>query len=354
MKKKITKWYMEKRDHDDVIVSCRVRLARNLSGYNFGRMLSDREAQKLVDNVRLFKKEIEGRENKPYYSCDVSKLSPREKEVLLETHAISPDLYSKEQATGLILSEDESVSIMINGRDHIRIAAITAGSNMKKVAALANRVDDMLDASFKYAYSDKYGYLTSSLADVGTGLKASYMLFLPAITSSGRLGSLETELARFGIMIKGVHGDGNKSPGYLHRLCNRRTIGLSESEIFERLELVVSQIADLEKKQRREWYERNRSEIEDKVFRSYGVLKYARSLDLKDAMTLLAQIELGRFLRIIEPADVNFDIERLMLEIQPAILCTNAVTDDREISTDKLRAAYIRKKLPKIKTEKED
>ena len=185
MKKKITKWYMEKSDHDDVIVSCRVRLARNLSGYNFGRMLSDSDAQKLVDNVRLFKKEIEGRENKPYYSCDVSKLSPREKEVLLESHAISPDLYSKEQATGLILSEDESVSIMINGRDHIRIAAITAGSNMKKVAALANRVDDMLDASFKYAYSDKYGYLTSSLADVGTGLKASYMLFLPAITSSG-------------------------------------------------------------------------------------------------------------------------------------------------------------------------
>lgn len=345
---------MEKSDHDDVIVSCRVRLARNLSGFNFGRMLSDEDAQKLVDKVRTFKKEIEGRENKPYYSCDVSKLSPGEKEVLLESHAISPDLYSKEQPTGLILSEDESVSIMINGRDHIRIAAITAGSNMKKVAALANRVDDMMDARFKYAYGEKYGYLTSSLADVGTGLKASYLLFLPALTTSGKLGSLESELARFGLMVKGVYGEGAKSPGYLHRLCNRRTIGLSENEIYEGLEVVVSQIADLEKKLRREWFERNRSDIEDKVFRSYGVLKYARSLELKDAMTLLAQIELGRFLGIIEPADMSFDIHRLMLEIQPAMLMNEVVTDDREISTDKLRAAYVRKKLPKIITEKED
>ena len=345
---------MEKNDHDDVIVSCRVRLARNLSGYKFGRMLSDEDARRMVDSVRGFRKEIEGRENKPYYSCEVNRLSPREKEVLLESHAISPDLCSKEQTTGLILSEDESVSIMINGRDHIRIAAITAGSNMKKVAALAGRVDDMIDSSFKYAYSGKYGYLTSSLADVGTGLKASYLLFLPALTSGGRLGALETELARFGIMIKGVYGDGSKSPGYLHRLCNRRTIGLTESEIYESLELVVSQIADLEKKQRREWYERNRSELEDKIFRSYGVLKYARTLSLKDAMTLLAQIELGRFLGIIEPADVNFDIHRLMLEIQPAMLMNSVVTDDREMSPERIRASYIRKKLPKIKTEKED
>jgi len=345
---------MEKNDHDDVIVSCRVRLARNLSGFNFGRMLSDADAGKLVDQVREFKKEIEGRENKPYYSCEVGKLSLREREVLRETHAISDDLCSKEQPTGLILSEDESVSIMINGRDHIRIAAITTGGNMKKAALTAGRVDDMIDARFKYAYGEKYGYLTSSLADVGTGLKASYMLFLPAITTSGRLGSLESELARFGLMMKGVYGDGNKSPGYLHRLFNRRTIGISESEIYESLEVVVSQIASLEKKLRREWYERNKSEIEDKVFRSYGVLKYARSLDLKDAMTLLAQIELGKDLGIIEPADMHFDIQRLMLEIQPAMLMNSAQTDDREISTEILRAKYIRNKLPKIKTEKED
>lgn len=354
MKKKITKWYMERNDHDDVIVSSRVRLARNLTGYNFGRMLSDADAQKLVDKVRTFRKEIEGRENKPYYSCDVNKLTPAEKEVLLESHAISPDLYSKEQATGLILSEDESVSIMINGRDHIRIAAITVGGNMKKIATLANRVDDMIDSRFEYAYGEKYGYLTSSLADVGTGLKASYLLFLPAITISGKLAAIETEIARFGLMLKGVYGDGVKSPGYLHRVCNRKTIGLSESDIFESLELVVGQITDLEKKLRREWYERNRAEVEDKVFRSYGVLKYARTLELKDAMTLLAQIELGRFLGIIEPADLSFDIHRLMLEIQPAmLLCTNPGVD-RELSIDSIRAAYIRKKLPKIITEKED
>ncbi len=345
---------MEKNDHDDVIVSCRVRLARNLSGFNFGRMLSDEDARKLVDQVREFRKEIEGRENKPYYSCEVSKLTHSEKAVLLESHAISEELSSKEQPTGLILSEDESVSIMINGRDHIRIAALTTGSNMKKAALTAGRVDDMIDARFKYAYGEKYGYLTSSLADVGTGLKASYMLFLPAISTSGRLGSLESELARFGLMMKGVYGEGNKSPGYLYRLFNRRTIGISESEIYEGLEVVVSQIVDLERKLRKEWYERSKNDIEDKVFRSYGVLKYARSLELKDAMTLLAQIELGKNLGIIEPADLHFDIRRLMLEIQPAMLMTSVRTDDRETGPEILRAKYIRNKLPKIKTEKED
>ena len=344
---------MKKSDHD-VIVSSRVRLARNLAGFNFGRMLPDGDARKLVEKVRAFKNEIEGRENIPYFSCDVSRLSPREKETLLESHAISPDLYSKEQTTGLILSEDESVSIMINGRDHIRIAAITTGAGMKRIAAVANRIDDMIDGEFKYAYGEKYGYLTSSLADVGTGLKASYLLFLPALTSSGKLGSIESELARFGLMMKGVYGEGVKSPGYLHRLFNRRTIGLTEAEIYEGLDVVVSQIADLEKKLRREWYERNRAEVEDKVFRSYGVLKYARSLELKDAMTLLAQIELGRFLGIIEPADIGFDINRLMLEIQPAMLMNAFPNVDRELSIDKIRAAYVRKKLPKIITEKED
>ncbi|MCR4721825.1 MAG: hypothetical protein K5655_08880 [Lachnospiraceae bacterium] len=354
MKKKITKWYMEKNEHDDVIVSCRVRLARNLSGYNFGRLLSNEDAGKLVDSVRSFKGEIEGREDKPYYSCALNNLGMREKQVLLETHAISPDIFTKEQPTGLILSEDESVSIMINGRDHIRIAAVTTGSNMKKVASVANRIDDMMDRRFKYAYGEKYGYLTSSLADVGTGLKASYMLFLPALTTGGKLSSIETELARFGLMIKGVYGDGNKSPGYLHRLFNRRTIGLTESDIYESLEVIVSQIVDLEKKTRREWYERNRSDIEDKVFRSYGVLKYARSLELKDAMTLLSQIELGRFLGIIEPASARFDIHRLMIEIQPAMLAASFTGEDTEIAMEKIRAAYIRKKLPKIITEKED
>jgi len=345
---------MERNDHDDVIVSSRVRLARNLSGYNFGRMLSDEDAGRLVDKVRAMKNEIEGRENVPYYSCNVSKLSPRDKEVLFESHAISRDLYSKEQPTGLIISEDDSVSIMINGRDHIKISTITTGANMKKIMTVANRIDDMIDSRFKYAYGEKYGYLTSSLADVGTGLKASYLLFLPALSSSGKLEAIGSELSRFGLMIKGVYGDGVKSPGYLHRLYNRRTIGLTEAEIYEGLEVVTSQIVNLEKKQRHEWYDRNRSDIEDKVYRSYGVLKYARNLEFKDALTLLAQIELGRFLGIIRPADVSFDIFRLMMEIQPAMLINVMTVDDRETSIDTIRAEYVRKKLPKIKTEKED
>jgi|GEM_PF-424447 len=353
MKKKIKKWYMERKNHDDVIVSCRVRLARNISGFKFGKKISNEEAEKLVSKVRSIKKEIEGKENIPFYSCDVSKLSVREKNLLLETHAINREIFSKNQTTGLILSEDESLSIMINGRDHINIAAVSTGSDIKNVAATAGRIDDLIDTRFKYVFAEKYGYLTSSLADVGTGLKASYLLFIPAIIRSGNLKSLEAELTRFGLMLEAEYTE-DRQNSYLYRLYNRRTLGIHESEIYESLEMVASQIATLERQIRRRWYEGKSADIEEKVYRSYGLLKYARSLKYNEAMGLLTMVEFGRIFGILKTNELDYDIQRLMLEIQPAMLIELCTPEDREVNFDRLRAEHIRNILPKIITETED
>ncbi len=344
---------MEGKKHDDVIVSCRVRLARNISGFNFGKKLTDEEAEKLVNKVRSIKKEIEGRENKPFYSCDVSKLSVREKNVLLESHAISREIFQKKQTTGLILSEDETMSVRINGRDHIGIAAINMGSDLKNVAAMAGRLDDLIDTKFKYAYSEKYGYLTSSLTDVGTGLKASYMLFIPAIAKSGNLKTLEAEMARFGLALEAVT-DGDRQIGYLYRLYNRRTLGIHESEIYESLEMIASQISSLEKQIRQRWFESKGTEIEEKVYRSYGLLRYSRSLKYSEAIGLLTMVEFGRMFGILRSTGLDYDIQRLMMEIQPAMLLETCTPEDREVNFDRLRAEHVRNVLPKIITEKEE
>lgn len=341
------KWYKEAAKNSDVVISSRVRLARNLRKYPFSFKLNDQQANQLVQEVREASKVLETQTDKRYNSCNVNMLTEIDKTAMVERHVISPLLVEKEQSTGLILSEDEKISIMINEEDHLRIQSITGGMNIVEAYKTANLIDDVASELFDYAFSEKYGYLTSCPTNLGTGLRASYMVFLPALTVAGRIIQLAEELAKYGIALRGTYGESSKSYGNIYQLSNQKTLGSTEREIIEKLNRIVEQVMRQERRQREYLLTNSYDEIEDKVYRSYGILKYAKQITSADAMTLLAQLKLGIDMELIHIGQ-NYNIHELMMNIQPGNLQYQL---DKAISStqrDKFRADYIRKGLPDI------
>lgn len=345
----VQKWYMNDTCYDDVVVCSGVRLSRNLAEFDFSEKINSDDAEKLIAKVRALVPTLSGRESQEYYSCNMARLSQLEKEILLQFGVISPELAKKKQAAGLIVSEDESISVMINEEDHLQITAFVAGSNLREAARIASKTDDYFDSELHYAYSDKYGYLTSSITNVGTGMHASYLLSLPALTMSDRISSIKEEIGKFGVLIKSVYAEDNKSKGFLYTLTNQKTLGCTEQEIIENLDQIAGQVIALERKRRTAWIDDEHDDVEDKVFRSYGVLRYTRYITDKDALMLLAQLKLGSDTGLIELTGNGADIYRLMLEIQPAnIKKLYRVSDEHEVN--RFRARFLNEKLPRIRS----
>ncbi|MCQ2496738.1 MAG: hypothetical protein MJ131_09125 [Lachnospiraceae bacterium] len=353
MKRHKNKWFYDTDAYHDVVLSGSVCLARNLSSYNFPSKLSEEEATKLVELMRGFTSDISAREGRDYYSCRVDKLTNVDKDCLIETHTITPAMKRKKEPAGLIISEDESVSILVNEDDHIHIRVIAPGYNMKKAFKEANAIDDFFDNELSYCYSEKYGYLTSKTQDAGTGLRASYMLSLPALTMGGKIDALQEEISRFDVALKGIYGEGSKSAGFIFQVSNRKTLGVSEQEILENLDQVTSQIIDIERKMRRDMIKTVGSDIEDRIYRSYGVLKYAKNLPQKDAMMLLAQLKLGCDCDVMRLRGGGGAIHRLMIEMQPGNLQKNYKKTMGSSQRDQMRAKYINEHLPEFLPEDE-
>lgn len=342
------KWYTHQDSYDDVVVFSEVGLARNLAEFDFRDKIGNDDAARLVEKVRALTKELAGGECEEYYSCNVNRLPEIERNILIEQHAISPELACKKQDTGLIISEDESVSIMINEEDHILITSRAAGSNIRKAWKNADRIDNYIDSKLRYAYSDRYGYLTTCMSDVGTGMHCSYILSLPALAMSGKFDSIRDEVSKIGAVMKDVYSEENKTRCFMFRITNQRTLGCSEPEIIENLDQVVGQIVALERKRRAAWIENERDEVEDKVYRSYGVLQHTRLITCKDAMMLLAQLKLGADIGLINLSGNGADLHRLMMEIQPACIAKRYKCSNDAKAVNKARATYLNEMLPKL------
>lgn len=345
---KTAKWYMHQSKYDDVIIASRVRLVRNLAAFDFADKISARDSEKLVEKVRALTPDIAGREGKDFFSCDLTRISPLDRQALVESQATAPQLAERKKPCGIILSADESVCIEINGEDHIGINCVVPGGDMRLAWETANRLDDFLDSNLQYAYSDRYGYLTTNLSNIGTGLHASYLLSLPALTLSSKIESLQEEVGKFGVVIQNLYEDGAKNAGFMYRVSNRKTLGSSEQELIDHLDQIVTQIAVLERKRRESWLEADRNEIEDKVCRSYGVLRYAKLITTRDAMLLLGQLKLGMDLNLIKTSFNGSDIHRLMIEVQPAMLqkLLRKKMDEQECALE--RAIYLNGSIPQI------
>lgn len=341
------KWYEQLAPDNDVVISSRVRLARNLENYPFSGRITEEQAVALVNEVKMITGDLTEKDHRRFYACNISTLSEIDKIAMVERHIVSPLLAEKEQTTGLILAEDETVSIMINEEDHVRIQAIVGGMNLEQAYQEADLVDDIAYEKLHFAYDEKYGYLTACPTNAGTGMRASCMVFLPALSSARMIQKLMEEVGKYGVTIRGIYGEGTKSLGSIYQISNQKTLGISESEIIENLKRIVLQVVKQERKRREYMISVNADEIEDQVFRSYGVLKYARQISSDDAMTLLSQIKFGNDCGLIK-FDREFNVHKLMMGVQPGSLQWTLGKNVGSQTRDQSRAEYIRKELPTI------
>ncbi|MCY6356291.1 protein arginine kinase [Clostridium sp. ZS2-4] len=324
-------WLEAKSENNDVVISSRIRLARNLKDIPFPNKLSENDAKDIVKKVEdaFYSVPYMEEQYKTIYlwqSDDISNMAH------LEKHLISKKLVSNKYEAAFILGKDETVSIMLNEEDHIRLQSITGGLNLKEAYDYTNKLDDLLEEKLDYAFDEKLGYLTACPTNLGTGLRASVMIHLPALTMNKEIAGLLKGLTQVGMTIRGLFGEGSQGDGNIYQISNQVTLGLSEEEIITNLTGVINQIINQEKLTRDRILSKKKYELEDKIFRSSGILKSAIILNSKEALNLLSNVRLGVEMGIIKDVDKTI-LNKLLVDIQPATIQKNS----KEILTDKQR-----------------
>jgi protein arginine kinase len=329
-------------DHDnDVAISSRIRLARNLSNIPFPPVMTESEAEKVKESVKKAIFDSKTILSTQFSEYDMKKITPLERQSLVERHLISPDLAQNTKNGSALIKNDGTVSILINEEDHLRIQTIFNGLNLKEAWDLADKIDDLIEENISYAFDEKLGYLTACPTNVGTGIRASVMVHLPALTITGQIGNVLNSVSKIGIAVRGMYGEGTQSLGDIYQISNQVTLGQSEVDIIENLEGIVKQIISNERKSREDLYKKRKVQIEDRIGRSYGLLTNAKVMSTQEFMKLISDVRLGAVLNI-----VNLDIQKIdeiTTHIQPGNLQKIIGKQLEPYERDIKRAEYVSK-----------
>ncbi|MCL2665408.1 MAG: protein arginine kinase [Defluviitaleaceae bacterium] len=309
-------WYTDPIANDAPIISARVRLARNLKKYPFKQMMTGKEALMIIEETSGAVINDRTAIGVRFKSQDIKQLNETAKKMLIEKHIISHDLLKPELPVGLLLQDDENVSIMINEEDHIRMQTVSAGDNIAASWELANHIDDLIEESVEYAFDKDFGYLTSCPTNTGTGLRASYMIHLPMLEKTGKIKFLIPAINKFGIALRGLHGEGTEPMGSIYQISNQLTLGKSEQEIMQGLQNVTQNIIEKEKMICEKMLEKHRIDLENNVYRAYGILSFGKKISLAEAMNLLSEIRVGFYTGVLCQPKLNKNIYQVMIEIQ--------------------------------------
>ncbi len=335
--------YNAKGLESDVVISSRIRLARNLREFPFPGRLDEEKGNIVLKSIRDVLINCKENEEFGLTFYDMESLYPVEKQLMVEKHIISPELSSRKTA-GVLISKDEKVSIMINEEDHLRIQCIFPGMQLDKANELCNRIDDVLDKRFEYAFDPGYGYLTSCPTNIGTGIRASTMLHLPALTMSGYIKGVLEACGKLGIAVRGFYGEHTEALGDLYQISNQVTLGRNENEVISSIKNIAVQIIQRERALRTELHKKDPYRFEDAVYRAYGVLANARIISSEESLKLISRVRMGVNMGIIKDTE-NCMVDELIAIVQPAYLQKNAgkmLTPDER---DALRAEILRKKI---------
>lgn len=336
-------WINVKENPENIVLSSRIRLARNIKNMPFPHRLNEdkgKEVVKLIENAFYASSHME----EDYKSVYLWEKEPVESITYLERHLISNNLLENSKKAGFILNKDETVSLMINEEDHIRLQCITAGLNLNEALSYANKLDDLLEEKIDYAFDEKLGYLTSCPTNLGTGLRASVMLHLPALSMSNEMNGVLNALTQVGMTIRGLYGEGSKAKGNLYQVSNQITLGLSEEDILNNLNAVVTQIITQENISRQKMLVNYKYEMEDRIYRALGTLKSAVLLNSSECLSLLSDVRMGVELGIIKNVDISV-LNNLLVDTQPGSLQQNLKAKLSERERDLNRARLVREKL---------
>lgn len=338
------RWFEQTGECNDVVLSSRVRLARNINSYLFSYKISEEDKKKLQEEV--FEKLDGAKVLKGYRKFVLEEMEEIQKNAYQERRVFSKFLVNEEYA-GAFCSQDESISIMVNEEDHIRIQALTAGNNLQAAFLAANEIDDFIGSILPYSYDEHLGFLTTCPSNVGTGLKASVTLHLPALSGSRKIQALSNEVGRFGLMMHPVFSKKGNAEGHLYQVSNQQTLGMSEEEILENLSNIVEEIIEQERKGRQYFIRKERLRIEDEVYKSYGLLRYSRKMSLSDALLLLSRVRMGIFSGLIRLSEEQpFVTQQLLMGIQSANLQLGAGSEVTGQDLEALRATFLRENIP--------
>lgn len=336
-------WMEDGAPEGDVVISSRIRMARNMEGIAFPNLMQEHDWQGVFHGVQQAIKGI----NLPDGTLELvqmSELSPVERSILMDKHLISPDLLKDHQKKSVVLSANEQISIMLNEEDHLRIQCLLPGLQLEKTWQLANDIDDDLEKTLDFAFSEQLGYLTACPTNVGTGLRASVMLHLPGLTILNQINSIIDAIAKLGLTVRGLYGEGTQATGNLYQISNQVTLGLTEEEIINKLTSIIEQLIAQERSARQILHRDNKHQLEDRVFRAYGILKYARTLNSEETMKLISDVRLGVDLKIIDDVKPSI-LNQLLVLARPAYLIKHAERVLNAQQRDVYRAELIRSKL---------
>lgn len=340
MSKKQVKWYQKSGDQGDVVISSRVRLARNLSGIPFPLGMSSERKREIAMRVRDAIKtgELAGE----FDYLEMENMVARDALSMVERHLISPEFSQRKEGSSLLLKKDESISIMINEEDHLRIQVMRAGLDLDEAFRIADSIDDYLDQRLNFAFDDKLGYLTQCPTNLGTGMRASIMLHLPALHERKSIPQLANTVSKLGLTIRGMYGEGSKPEGAIYQLSNQVTLGISEQSAIENLKGIAAQIIREERAARENLKQNQR--FEDLVWRSLGILQTARLLTHVEFMELISNLRVGVALDIIK--DIRLDtLSELINDAQPATIMAAECCDMEPSKRDVQRAKMVRERL---------
>lgn len=304
-------WYLEDGKDSDVVVSSRVRIARNIAGKKFVSTASDEELKDVLMTIK------NSNIDSDLHFINLSDLDELMKNSLVEKRVISRDLLEMKE-TGILLNDTEDISIMINEEDHLRIQVMKPGFNLDEALSDAIRVDEKISSKIDYAYSDKYGFLTACPTNLGTGLRASVMLHLPALRLTGKIEKVLEVVNKVNLNVRGVYGEGTEAIGDLYQVSNKISLGVTEEEIVENVKLIVQKLIEQERKARE--YLKNQGEtFEDKISRTYGNLVYARKMTYSECAKIISIVRLGISMGIITEID-NKKLNKISILTKPATL----------------------------------
>lgn len=339
----MAEWTSGKGLLSEIVISSRIRLARNIEGIPFPPRAEEVDLKNIYEITKQVIEKSHLFKDLKFFLLD--ELSPLESQFLVEKHLIS--IYharEKHPYRGCVYNQEETISIMINEEDHFRIQYLLSGLQLNEIWKFINQIDDEIGKDVTYAFSEKEGYLTSCPTNVGTGMRASVMLHLPALVKLNRLNDILKAISKIGYVVRGFYGEGTEVMGNLFQISNQITLGLSEEEIIDNLEKVNQQIVCQEQKARKELLSEFKSQLEDQVWRAYGILSNARIISSSETMELLSKLRLGVELGMISHLDLG-TINKMMLLIQPAYLQMLAGKDLSPFERDVQRARLIRDKI---------
>lgn len=327
--------------YDSIIISTRLRLARNIAGMPFPHKLQEAAARKVVDSVQSSLQPLDN-----FRRYDMNDISQLDGTILQEKHLISPDLLEECPFGAVLISPDENISVMVNEEDHIREQVIMNGLSLDQAFDRVNRIDDILGKNLKFAFDSRFGYLTSCATNLGTGMRASVMMFLPALTIQNMIDGCINDVGRLNMTVRGVYGEGSQAEGYLYQVSNQRSLGIKEADIIDSVKGAINHIVEAELRAR-QLLMRDEASLKDRICRAWGIITNAYKMSTEEAMQYLAMVRLGCFYNYIDMRDPAA-FQKLITDCRPANMQKlgggNIGADERDV----LRAKHVAATLKSI------